>query len=961
MALVPFINSSLVELDAGSEFVSLDSLAAMVESQRQLFHSQIDQLERIVVKQCQLTGVNPLSQEMAAGAFSINIGKRPKDLLNPKAVKHMQSVFSLKDNIGKREAREISALCGITVRQVNEYFTSQRSRVRKFVRLSREKASRLEPSSKLPLEALSTNPESVSASIHVQQQQQQDVMCVNPDIVSASGSAQQNEALCVNPSTAGIASRTVRNETSCVNLSTVGIASRTVQDEPLFVSSEATPASITVRGDALSVDSNPESFGASRSVQKEVIGASRTVQKDGAGASPAEAVGASRSVQKEGDVGASSSVRKEGEEGGLKEEDKKIVEDLVGLMNKEMSFSGQVRLMESLLRIDDEAALSWFLAKEGLSILLTWLGEAATEEQTSVILVIFKVLCHLPLNKALTTQISAILQAINRLRFYKTSDISNRAKVLLAKWSKLLRSQLVKKNPNDSQKDLIRKQRIRELLHGQSWNSEVGFPDDILALTENGDEKLPENKKTLRLLNAPYEDLTKKNGSSPSVLKNKVKRKVLLVDQPNRSNSAATTRVARINHPTNSRPLSTDDIQKAKLRASWQKQKHGGITKPDLNPKPEEKMKEIIKKPVPVVRSVEQPDIDPSNLMERLSRAKIRWRAPPEIKLDPAWQVSAGQNSKESLIQTHRTRRGSEALYPDPLSVPPNPKDPWDRELDFDDSLTPLIPLNQDPDPDPVGSDPNPVEPDQVGAGPDMELLAVLLRNPEVVFALTEGRGGGMSGERMVELMDRLKSSGLSLADLANGLESSKGSGSGSEGLGGSFPSPTPAPLERANWKSDYHAATQPTVLSSPVVAPSVVSTTNHYNSVVSAFNVQQNQSNVLSLPQMTVSMNPPAQHFTSVNSMQNPYLGQNVSNHQNMQNFVQPWDSNAGYLHSQNGYSNSNNNSAHLMPGPTWDQNQNMNQNPDAWGQGRIGESSAVWGYNGQRRNYNNGQNWRR
>jgi hypothetical protein len=45
-------------------------------------------------------------------------GKRPRDLLNPKAVKCMQSLFALKDTIGKKETREISLLCGVTVTQV---------------------------------------------------------------------------------------------------------------------------------------------------------------------------------------------------------------------------------------------------------------------------------------------------------------------------------------------------------------------------------------------------------------------------------------------------------------------------------------------------------------------------------------------------------------------------------------------------------------------------------------------------------------------------------------------------------------------------------------------------------------------------------------------------------------------------------------------------------------------------
>ncbi|PSS36045.1 Homeobox protein like [Actinidia chinensis var. chinensis] len=73
--------------------------------------------------------------------FSRN-GKRPRDLLNPKAVKYMQSVFSIKDAMTKKESPEISALFDVTVSQVREFITSQRSRVRKFVCLSREKALR---------------------------------------------------------------------------------------------------------------------------------------------------------------------------------------------------------------------------------------------------------------------------------------------------------------------------------------------------------------------------------------------------------------------------------------------------------------------------------------------------------------------------------------------------------------------------------------------------------------------------------------------------------------------------------------------------------------------------------------------------------------------------------------------------------------------------------------------------
>ncbi|KAI0530853.1 hypothetical protein KFK09_000401 [Dendrobium nobile] len=156
MALVPVrTESSFLESEMDG---SVESLGRLLDAQKKIFHSQIDQLKRLVVNQCKLTGVNPLSQEMAAGALSIKIGKKPRDLLNPKAVKYMQSIFAIKDTIGKKETREISALCGVTVTQVRDFFSGQRSKVRKLVSLVREKAAKSDASDAAN-ERCSTNPE----------------------------------------------------------------------------------------------------------------------------------------------------------------------------------------------------------------------------------------------------------------------------------------------------------------------------------------------------------------------------------------------------------------------------------------------------------------------------------------------------------------------------------------------------------------------------------------------------------------------------------------------------------------------------------------------------------------------------------------------------------------------------------------------------------------------------------
>ena len=64
MALVP-VNSTydaLIELEDIEK--SPESLVRLVESQKELFHSHITQLQKIVVSQCILTGANPLAQEI---------------------------------------------------------------------------------------------------------------------------------------------------------------------------------------------------------------------------------------------------------------------------------------------------------------------------------------------------------------------------------------------------------------------------------------------------------------------------------------------------------------------------------------------------------------------------------------------------------------------------------------------------------------------------------------------------------------------------------------------------------------------------------------------------------------------------------------------------------------------------------------------------------------------------------
>ncbi|BBN20293.1 hypothetical protein Mp_8g18000 [Marchantia polymorpha subsp. ruderalis] len=66
----------------------------------------------------------------------------------------------------------------------------------------------------------------------------------------------------------------------------------------------------------------------------------------------------------------------------------------------------------------------------------------------------------------------------------------------------------------------------------------------------------------------------------------------------------------------------------------------------------------------------------------------IRWRIPAEFHLDPQWNVVAGEDSKEKEMQSARVKREEEAYYPDASTIPSDPKDPWEEEPNYDDSLT---------------------------------------------------------------------------------------------------------------------------------------------------------------------------------------------------------------------------------------------------------------------------------
>ncbi|KAH9328469.1 hypothetical protein KI387_000577, partial [Taxus chinensis] len=776
--------------------------------------------------------------------------RRPRDLLPPKAVKCLQGIFAIKDTVTKREAREISAFCGATITQVREFFSGQRSRVRRLARQAHDKAN--------------------------------NIQAVNTFEDLAPSATKQFSCL-----------TTLLHSQSGVGIRTAGKEScRLLTDNAL---------------------EDRESF------------------------------------------------------------DTNFIKSFFFLMRKEGTFSGQVQLLERILQIHDSTVLCWFVTKGGIPILTKWLSHASVEEQTTVLQVIFKVLCHLPLHKALPVQMSTILQTVNKLRFYRTSDISNRARILLTRWSKLfVRSQSgrkaassisqvhVQKGGLQGRDDFPSKKRSdcssREETESNSKRVKASSIEDLqecmkMKLSDKiAGTNLPRQSKLLQssVQNLESEGPKKRSAHSISLDQTKERRKVLLVEEPATVMARRKVNTGAVSKSC-SRPLSTDDIQKAKRQAQLLKTRNGELdilkfddghvekTKPSesaiahsfshredhnragcnkSSPQesriseasllvcqdnqqvvnhctvkenlvektgkvvpaqepllivaeqygkiqiPEENLVVDTRKSVQIqepsltmterFREVQIPEenlaeetgknillqepsltmteqirasqIPKGNIVDKLSlrmtkefgEVQIPWMTPPETRIDPSWGFASGQESKEVEFQSDRVKRERESVYPNETSIPSEPKEPWDIELDYDDSLTLEIPLEPIAAEDgnklfsfrndemqqlqeirkdlkikgsdyfigvpngktcvdvhnPVGTmkdslytEPNSEFLKQVTSnngepGPDLELLAVLLKNPDLVFALTSEQGARFNKAETVALLDLLKATG---------------------------------------------------------------------------------------------------------------------------------------------------------------------------------------------------------
>ncbi|KAL6968462.1 hypothetical protein U1Q18_034264 [Sarracenia purpurea var. burkii] len=328
-----------------------------------------------------------------------------------------------------------------------------------------------------------------------------------------------------------------------------------------------------------------------------------------------------------------------------------------------------------------------------------------------------------------------------------------------------------------------------------------------------------------------------------------------MVEQPGQKSAGRSSQVARSVTASQGRPLSADDIQKAKMRAQFMQCKYGktgassgdghqvteGPTKISFSqartlplaskayvqlPQAEDHKDPVllpsqvtIKQEYPLDNEMNLDTYEP--LWKKCKRFQIVWHTPAEVRIHDAWRVGTGENSKEVEVQRNRIRREKETIYRTSQEIPSDPKEPWDREMEYDDSLTLEIPTEQLPDADGGETEAAVVSPRQEennavvatrpesssqnsnGAGgvpePDLELLAVLLKNPELVFALTAGQGGGgaaggvggggLSSQETVKLLDMIKANGVaSLSSLTGGLGRNA-----EERVQVSLPSPTPS------------------------------------------------------------------------------------------------------------------------------------------------------------------------
>eukprot|EP00250_Pteridium_aquilinum_P015085 c22366_g1_i1 orf=365-4585(+) len=660
--------------------VDFHGLQSMLDAQRDKIHQQLQELQKVVVLQCRITGTNPLAQEMAAAVLEKRIGKRFGDSLTPKALKCLYNVFSIKDTITKKEAREISALCGATVTQVREFFAGQRSRVRKVVQSSHIDQGSDDTSLRLPsiqLDQATIDSHHTEDTLSLSSQQVESTQC--------------NHLLLLN--------------------------------------------SFHGKADGISTKLH--------------------------------------AVEK--------------------------AEHLINVMHKESTFTGQSHLAQVIMQAHD-SVLRCYMARGGLQQIIKWLIQAAAEEQTSLIRLILKAITQLPLGSAQPRHMSLLLQTVNKLRFYRAQDVASRARLLLARWSRFFKSnqsgkmvsfsglarssQPGQKRSRDSTIScIIDDSSKKKVKAGNIVDS--GQSLDVVSSSVTEDKAVHERDEPETVCEV---NKTKKRLGSFLIQgdRAKEKRKVQLFEEARaaiRRKDGDGTKSSTFG--SSSRPLSADDIKKAKRRAQFlnhaksQKpfsSREGGTIMSDLSAVSSQRGQRNISKfngglheplsvencsdstiplmegeyPEGVLKLRSDPKVsgvlpgqpvgaqmlkkgktlsvinrsvqnDPSHRLaeahgiprlglnplepsmgvkqsERRGGANVMdmpsilWTTPPKIALDPRWKTASGEHSTEVLSESKRLSSELEAIYTSPQCIPPNPEEPAERVCLFvDDTLVPEL------------------------------------------------------------------------------------------------------------------------------------------------------------------------------------------------------------------------------------------------------------------------------
>ncbi|KAH7296533.1 hypothetical protein KP509_26G026900 [Ceratopteris richardii] len=606
-------------------------LQSMLTAQRDEIIEQLHELQKLAVLQCRITGTNPLAQEMAGAVLEKRVGKKLGDSLTSKALKCLYNVFSIKDTITKKEAREISALCGATVTQVREFFTEQRSRVRRVVHSSHVDQPNNSLFQSIQLEQLPR------LGVH---SGENTVTCC-PDEVANS---QSNNHLFL--------------ERFCGKLD--GSSSK------LYAAEKA--------------------------------------------------------------------------------------EQLINAMRKENSFMGQSQLAEVIMRAHG-SVLRCFIARGGLQQISRWMVQAAAEEQTSLIRLILKVITDLPLGSAPPRNMSQLLQTVNKLRFYRAQDIAGRARSLLVRWSRFCKSTqsgkiLPSTDMNTHSQSGQKRSSLSNTLDDTSTKKlkaenealNSGQTADVLSLPLNEDKTMNERSNSETVTQGGN---TKKRLGSSLIHGDRMreKRKVQLFEETRAANRRRDAEgLKSSSFDPSPRPLSADDIKKAKRRAFFQnnakdekplasnldgsltldlatvsfergqKRRTGNAGQPkgiqDISSRvlasddPESVpgqthgdtgiQKETGSSLLPLVCRMSVEKLLTSSDEHMFPR--IHWTMPPRIILDPQWKVATGEQSTEIHSEYRRLNTVSEVIYPSYQLIPSNPAEPAERICLFvDDTLVPEI------------------------------------------------------------------------------------------------------------------------------------------------------------------------------------------------------------------------------------------------------------------------------